>query len=58
MFWSLPEQAWAEAVARQDQKARLIAELVRYPGASLSAVTAIVRVGELSSTRRVIEILS
>jgi hypothetical protein len=58
MFWSLQGSGWPEAIARQDSKAVLITTLVRNPGTFLSTITAIVRIGELGSTRRVIEILS
>ena len=55
---ALPETAWPEAIARQDKQTLIIGTLVRHPGRFLSTVTGIVRVGELRSPRRVIEILS
>jgi len=57
-FRALPETAWPEAIARQDKQTLIIGTLVRHPGRFLSTVTGIVRVGELRSPRRVIEILS
>ncbi len=57
-FSSLPETLWPEAVARQDKQALIIGTLVRHPGRFLSTATGIVRLGEVRSTRRVIEILS
>jgi len=57
-FWSLPETQWPEAVARQDKQTLIVGTLVRHPGKFLSTVTGIVRVGEVSSPRRVIEILT
>ena len=41
----------------QDKQALIIGTLVRHPGRFLSTATEIVRLGEVRSTRRVIEIL-
>jgi hypothetical protein len=57
-FTSLPDEAWSEAVAIQDRKALLVGRLVRNPGGLLNAATRIVRIGEIGSTRKMIEILS
>ena len=56
-FSSAPETGWPEAVAGQDKQALIIGTLVRHPGRFLSTATEIVRLGEVRSTRRVIEIL-
>ena len=57
-FTSLPDEAWTEAVAVQDSKASIVGMLVRHPGGLLDAATRFVRIGEIGSTRRIIEILS
>lgn len=54
----LPRSAWSQAIAGQDATTLRIGEMVRSPGAFLEFVTKIVRVGEVSSVRRVIDILS
>jgi hypothetical protein len=53
----LPESEWPSAIDGQDRTTRRIGEIVRSPGAYLGFVTKIVRVGEVSSVARVIDIL-
>jgi hypothetical protein len=57
-FASLPDQAWSESLVVQDRKALLVGTLVRIPGGLLNAATRIVRIGEIGSTRKIIESLS
>jgi hypothetical protein len=57
-FWALPESGWAQAEERQDVRALRVGKVVRNPGAYLSTITKIVRLGEVRSVGRIIDILS
>jgi hypothetical protein len=54
----LPQSEWPRAIAGQDAATVRIGSIVRSPGAFLQFVTKLVRVGEVASVPRVIEILS
>lgn len=53
-----PEAEWAAEIDATDRVVARLGELVRHPGPLLGTVTRVVRLGELRSTERVIDLLS
>ncbi len=53
-----PEAGWPSAIDAQDNRMMRIAGRVRRPGVFLTTVTRIVRVGEVQSAAKVIDILA